>query len=305
MNINMLRDFDNDPGFYAAACAADPDSTSWTGATVYVSSDGGATYSNAFNVTAEATMGLATTILPDFLGGNIVDEISRVTISLTNGSLSSTTLQGLLTNTNACILGDEIFCFRDANLNDDSTYTLSGLLRGRRGSEYAMPTHAVGDRFVLVDLTKMVRVIQSTADIGIPKKYMAISSGMPMSSGTSRDFVNLGTGLKPYAPVQLGGGRDDGENVTLQWVRRSRISGEWRDNVDVPLGEDTEAYVVEIWDSAYANLKRTISGLSSPTTIYDASDQVTDFGSTQSVIYFRVYQLSATVGRGHSADGQI
>jgi hypothetical protein len=39
---------------------------------------------------------------------------------------------------NAAVLGDEILYFRDATLESDGTYTLRGLLRGRRGSEYAM-----------------------------------------------------------------------------------------------------------------------------------------------------------------------
>jgi hypothetical protein len=104
------------------------------------------------------------------------------------------------------VIGDEILFFRDATLETDGTYTLRGLLRGRRGSEYAMGTHAIGDRFVLVDAAKMVRVAQSTVDIGVEKLYKAVTSGMPLSSVAGRAFTNEGCGLKPYAPAQLGAG---------------------------------------------------------------------------------------------------
>ena len=45
-------------------------------------------------------------------------------------------------------------------------------------------------------------------------------------------------------------------------------------------------------------IKRTISGLGSPTTTYTAAQQVTDGGSTQSCIAWRVYHISDAVGRG-------
>jgi hypothetical protein len=302
VNINMLRDSDNDAGFYAAVCAADPTSTSWTGAAVYVSVDAGASYALAFNITTETTLGVTQTALPNFTGGNILDEVSSVTVALTHGTLSSTTLLSVLAGANACVIGDEILCFRDATLNTNGTYTLRGLLRGRRGSEYAMGSHVSGERFVLVDLTKMVRVAQNTSDIGIAKKYMAISSGMSMSSGIAKDFTNLGTGLKPYSPVQLGGGRNTAGDVILTWVRRNRISSEWRDGVDVPNSEASESYEVDILNGS--TVVRTLTS-TSPTVTYTVAQQTTDFGGAQTTVHFNVYQLSALVGRGHGANGSV
>lgn len=305
MNVNMLRDADNDAGFYAAICAADRTTTTWSGCTIHVSSDD-TSYTALQGHSVEAVMGTCLTALPDFLGGNIVDELSSVTVSLTNGSLSSTTAAGLLAGSNACVIGDEILYFRDALLESEGIYTLTGLLRGRRGSEYAMAGHAIGDRFILANVSTLARIVQSTADIGIAKYYKAVTIGGTAADVDGRAFTNAGTPLMPYAPVQLGGGRDASGNLTINWVRRNRISGEWRDSVDVPNSESSEAYVVEIYDgSGYATVKRTISGLSSPTTSYSAANQTTDFGSPQATVYFRVYQLSAVVGRGHAASGAV
>jgi hypothetical protein len=106
----------------------------------------------------------------------------------------------------------------------------------------------------------------------------------------------------PLAPAHVGGGRDASANIAGHWRRRSRIDQTWRDYVDVPLGEDAEAYIVEIYtDNTYATVKRTISGLTSEAFTYSAADQTTDFGSAQSTIYGKVYQISATVGRGFAA----
>jgi len=302
----MLRDADDDPGFYAAACAADPKATGWGGCTVFVSVDGGVTYASAFSIaTGEATMGKTTNVLGDFHGGNIPDELSSVNVLLSNGTLSSTNNTGLLAGVNMAVVGDEILYFRDATLETDGSYTLRGFLRGRRGSEYAMGSHAAADRFLLVDSSKFVRVAQSTADIGIAKKYKAVTNRMTLATAAAQDFTNQGTGLKPYAPVQLGGGRDASNNATLTWLRRGRVNAEWRDVVDVPLGESAEAYVVEIWDAAYATLKRTITGLTSPSASYSAAQQTADGITPGNPIHFRVCQLSATVGRGHPADGSI
>jgi hypothetical protein len=237
VNINMLRDADNDPGFYAAACAADPAAVSWPGCSVYASVDGGTTYTALFNIASESTMGRTTDALGNFFGGNIPDELNHVNVQLSNGTLSSTNNTGLLAGVNMAVIGDEILFFRDATLQGDGSYTLRGFLRGRRGSEYAMSGHSSSERFVLVDATKFVRVPQSTADIGIAKKYKPVTLGMTLATASAYDFTNEGTGLKPYAPVQLGGGRDASNNATLNWVRRGRMSGEWRDGVDVPLGE--------------------------------------------------------------------
>ena len=84
---------------------------------------------------------------------------------------------------------------------------------------------------------------------------------------------------------------------------RTRIGGDWRDNVDVPLAEESERYEVEIYSGM--TLKRTITGLTTPSTIYTAAQQVTDFGSTQSSVSVKVYQLSAAVGRGNAGIASI
>jgi hypothetical protein len=302
VNINMLRDIDDDPGFYAAACGL---ATGWKGAALYQSSDAGATYSMMASLTGNATIGTVSNVLGDFHSGNIPDELNTLTVVLAHGTLSSVPYLSFINGAQVAVVGSEIVCFRDAALNGDRSYTLRGLLRGQRGSEYAMGAHVAGERFVLLAPATVARVAASTAEIGLTRLYKAVTYGSSLAVTPAQSFTNEGMGLKPYAPVHLGGGRDAAGNVTLNWVRRSRVSGEWRDAVDVPLGETTEAYDVEIWDSTYTALKRTVTGINAPSTVYTAVQQAADFGAPQSTVYFRVYQLSSTVGRGHAASGSV
>ncbi|MET0155564.1 MAG: hypothetical protein ABW189_05615 [Rickettsiales bacterium] len=77
--------------------------------------------------------------------------------------------------------------------------------------------------------------------------------------------------------MHLAGERDGSGNLTITWIRRTRIGGEWADGADAPLSEETEAYEIDIMDGA---------------------DQTADFGSPQASVDVVVYQLSALVGRG-------
>jgi hypothetical protein len=302
VNINALRDSDNDPGFYAAVSSS---AGAWPGAVLYQSRDGGASYQALATLRARATMGRTVSALGSYSGGNTVDELNTVTVYIVYGTLASVTYAGLLEGINAALIGDEIVSFRTATLNPDGSYTLAGLLRGRRGTEAAISGHVTGERFVLLSAAALVRIAQLTDDIGKARLYKAVTSGTAINSTEAQTFTNAGAALKPYAPAQLGGGRLADGALLLSWVRRGRISGEWRDSVDVPLSEAAEAYEVEIWAADFAALKRTISGLGSAGATYAAADQVTDFGSVQAAVCVRVYQISATVGRGYPASAVI
>jgi len=102
-------------------------------------------------------------------------------------------------------------------------------------------------------------------------------------------------GLSPYEVIQC-----DTSSVNaweLNWIRRTRVSGEWRDYVEVSLGETLEKYEIEIWNASYTVLKRTLT-VYEPTATYTVADQILDFGVAQSTLYVKIYQISELVGRG-------
>jgi hypothetical protein len=110
--------------------------------------------------------------------------------------------------------------------------------------------------------------------------------------------------LRPLAPMAIAGTRSGGD-LTGTFIRRTRIGGDnsWRDGVtEVPLGEATEAYSIDILNGS--TIVRTIS-VTSPSFFYSATDQTTDFGSPQSAISVTIYQLSSVVGRGFPASATV
>lgn len=303
LDIPMLRDADNDAGFYVAANGWQ---TGWPGCVLFKSVDGGASYSEVSAITTAAPVGSATSVLADWAGGNRFDTANTVTVKLIgDGTLSSASELAIYNGTNGALLGNEIIQYTTATLNGDGSYTLSGLLRGRQGTEWAMPSHSVGDRFVALNTSSLQRVSAQTSEIGLARLYKAVTIGSTLAATNALSFTNTAIGLKPYAPVQLTGSRDGSNNLTINWIRRTRVGGAWLDRVDVPIGETSELYDVEIWDSTYSTLKRTFSSLTSATASYTAAQQTTDFGSVQNPVYCRVYQLSATVGRGTKLEGNV
>lgn len=282
----------------------------WTGATLYKSADNGSTYDAVLSSTTAASIGAASGALGDFSGGNIFDELNSVSIVMRSGGplVSYTELQ-VLNGAGLCVLGAagrwEVLQYKTATLTAANTYTLSGLLRGRRGTEWAMGLHQAFDTFVLASLTAWIRSNPGTAEIGLERIYKGVTSRSSVADASAQSFANTAVGLECYAPVQIGGGRNADGDVTINWIRRTRIGGEFRDYVDVPVSEASESYQVEIWDSDYTILKRTITSISSPTTTYSAADQITDGITPGDPVYVKIFQLSAVVGSGYEARGTI
>jgi hypothetical protein len=305
LDLPALRDQDNSLGFYIALAGS---TEIWGGAAIYSSIDGGATYLPVDSTSTPSTLGASLTALGDWAGPNIVDETNSVRVTVTAGVLSSGTLASMLNGGNLAALssgsGWEVFQFRTADFQSDGSYILRGLLRGRFGTEWAMTGHAIDDKFVLLNPATVRRVPLTSALLNIPVLYKVLGVGQSFGSVVPATITNRGIALKPYSPVILGGGRDSAGTVLLNWVRRTRIGGAWLDNSDVPLSEASEFYDVEIWSSGYTTLKRTVR-VSVQNMTYSDNDQIADFGSTQSTVYFKVFQISAVVGRGYEARGSI
>jgi len=298
----LPTDTSSNQGLLRIGVAAD--GANWNGAAIYRSDDGGEAGGNTFNVLAgmdgAATFGTIITNLP---AGPFEtwDTVNEVEVILTSGSLASVNELAVFNGTNAALIGDELVQFQNAELIGESTYKLTQLLRGRQGTEWAIDGHAAGDRFVLMTPALYTTAIANNL-IGRELFYKTVSVGNSLGNTGEEAFTYTGRNLKPFAPVHATANRDGSENLTIGWIRRSRVDGEWRDGVGIPLGEESEAYEVDILDGG--NVVRTIE-VTNPTASYSAAEQTTDFGSTQSSVDVKIYQLSAVVGRGYAAEATI
>ena len=297
LDIPLLRDVDNSPGFYLAVMGGE----GWTHCAVFTSLDD-LTYTQVTTLADQTAIGACTTTLGNWTGGNVFDETSTVTVNVgAIQQLASVTRAELLVSQslNAALVGSELIQYRTATLVSPGVYTLSGLLRGRRGTEWASTGHAASELFVALGTTGMRYLTLQSGDLGSARYYKVASAGQRLSDVTAQTITPLGVPLECYSPVNARANRDTTDTV-LTWTRRTRLSTRLTGAlaINAPLGETTESYEVEVWDATYTTLIRTITA-ASETATYTSAQQVTDFGSDQAVLYLNIYQLSATVGRGY------
>lgn len=306
MDLVLLRDGDDHKGWYLAAAPDTGDPDAWLGWNLLRSIDGGESYTLFLTGSTAALIGRATEALAAPRAWTTWDRVNTVTVRTLPGAPapSSSTEAAVLNGANLAVLGDEIINFVTVVDNGDGTYTLSTLLRGQRGSDKYIDTHALGDRFVLIEFPAKVSDV-TDPDLGLPRDYKTQSIGDSSIPASFRVFTEVGNRLRPLtaADPQLtdGGGGD----LALAWQRRSRVGGEndWADgSVAVPLGEASEAYQVDIYDGA--DVVRTVAS-STPAITYTSAQQTTDFGGGQTSLKIAIYQMSETVGRGFAFEATL
>ena len=291
---------------YAFACPYSP--TGWRGVTVFRSPDNTA-WDQIGVLTSPATWGVVTAAAGAPASPWTWDSTNTLTVRLTAGELDSATELEVLNwgNMAALIAPDgsaEIIQFATATENPDGTWTLSRLLRGRRGTEDLISSRAAGDAFVLLDDARLAFGDDTTAEAALRNFRAASIFETWMTANSQASKSARGRAEQPYAPAQVAGSRDMSGNLTITWLRRTRVGGEWLDGTGtVPLSEASEAYEVEILNGS--TVVRTITGLTSASASYSAANQTTDFGSAQSSVAVRVYQISNIVGRGIAAGATV
>lgn len=287
----------DDAGVYVAVCGY---FAGWRGATIYESVDGGTTFSSRLSISFPATMGTANDALPTG-PTTIWDEGNTLTISLDNGSLESRTEEAVYSGANAAFYGAagrwELIQFRNAALNMDGTYTLSGLLRGRRGTEWTVGLHEEGDRFVFVG-QGVARLTLDDEAVGQTRQYKAVSLGTLVQAAAAESVTLAGVALECYSPANIRATRSEDGSILIECSRRSRYSTAMPSGADVPLHEETEAYELDVLSGE--TVLRTLTSTDGSFE-YAVADQVEDFGNQAESFVVSVYQLSAEVGRGYPA----
>ncbi len=281
-DLPALRDDDFDSaGFYAIAGSY---GSEFRGGAIYKSIDD-ASYSAIQSMNVAGVIGYATTVLGDFTGGNVVDEVNSVTVRLydSDDTLSSITQPELLSDGGPVLIGNEIVQVQRWTLVAAQTYKGTGLLRGRKGTEQHMSTHAVNDRFWVLNPANVYRVSQQLAEVG-DAYYKGVASGTAVVDAATQEFENTAAALKPLSPVHLAKAPIS-SGYALQWVRRTRVGGVWANGTDVPLGESSEQYRVRVLDGTTEIESQTVT------------EPYAEVGNHPGLVV-EVCQLSATVGAG-------
>jgi hypothetical protein len=306
MDVPVVTNEQNEPCYLAAMYG---DLSGWTGGVLMTSVDGGTTWTEVESFDGPgATVGIATNTISAPSEYGVVDTRSQLEITIQNGELFSITEPEMFARGNMLAYGVdgrwEIIGARTITQISGANYRLGDMIRGRSGTEWAASLHEIGDTVVLLDSSDVALIKVDPAAIGASRLYRAVTYDRDISTATNIEFTYRAINLKPLAGHAGAGLRDA---TTLDWRisvrRRSRIIDEWRDYVDIDVGESPEAYQFDICeDDTYAVVKRTVNGelvTRGADYTYTAAEQIEDFGVEQNTVSYVAYMMSSVVGRGY------
>lgn len=197
---------------------------------------------------ARAVLGTAEEALPP-ASPLLFDRHRTVVIQLAAPDLALTgaTMRQLAQGANPALLGGEIIQFAHVQPLGGGRWKLSGLWRGRGGTEGAVGDHAAGEAFVLLDGTGLL--IDPSALGRVPPLTLA-AIGLADEAPVTAPILLRGIGERPLAPVHGQARLLAGGGLEVRWTRRARGAWDWPDEADTPLGESSEGYLASFGDAA-------------------------------------------------------
>lgn len=209
---------------------------SWRGCSVEISLDNGVSFEPVGTLSRPVAMGVALNALAE-ASPAVWDRRNQIEIEVISDAmwLESRPEPSVLSGANLALLGSEIIQFQTATPIGGRRFALSGLLRGRRGTEASVGSHAIGDRFLLLNTNDML-------PLQMPLEHLGTSAIVRAMGPGDLDWVVVDVrigdlAIQPLAPVHLSI-RRQGDEFRLNWIASSRAGFGWPDLGDVPTGEN-------------------------------------------------------------------
>lgn len=234
------------PRLAIAAAGAGP---GWRSAALLLSVDNGATWAAAGSTALPTVIGQVRAS-PGRAPAGLADHANHIDIVLAHADmmLADADDSALDAGANLAMVGNELIQFGHAEPLGEAGWRLSGLWRGRRGTESAIGTQRAGDRFVLlVSDAIAARDIAGIAPGGVVR---VLAQGVGDVDAVAAEAPITGISFAPPAPVHLSVEESGDGTAVVTWVRRSRIGWRWVDGIDAPLGEESERYRVTVTSEA-------------------------------------------------------
>ncbi len=265
-----------------------------------------ATSSNGFSlnkqIDAPAVLGVTQTMLTAWQAG-VWDHGPALRVRLSAGQMASVSEDDVLNGANVAAIGDgsienwEVFQFTTAQLVGPRTYDLTVRLRGQSGTDGVMPASwPVGSYFILLD-GAIPQLSLSASARGLTRFYRVgqADRGYSDPKVVSAELVFNGIGLRPYSVAQLYASGVRGASVSLNWIRRTRIEGDSWLGLDVPLGEDSELYQVQVHQGSTLLREEYAT---TPNWTYTPAMQLADGAGAGAGFSVAVAQVSTRFGPG-------
>jgi hypothetical protein len=301
----LVSDHASEVGFYHSVAPETP-GTGWKGAGGYTTNDG-STYSSLFSAPFRGSHGVTYNtngfgVLPtatDAAYGQW-DRTSSLDVQLDFGELSSNSEEYVVAGGNRLVVGSEIIGFRTATLLGTTAegrkqYRLTQLLRGCLDTRDFMSGHTSGERVIVLSTTTIGWKSLNPSLRGASKSYKIVPTAGLVDDATAYSFTTNGRSMKPYGPAYVEGSHATGGSWFVTF--RNRGTGQYRSLASYrPASVATNE--VDIMNGG--TVVRTLTGTES--VEYTQANQITDFGSDQSSITVRVYELDADGNRGNKTE---
>ena len=296
LRVLDLPAFDSDGGTSPRIWLAAGGGSAWRLARIEASLDDGQTYNEVGTLRRRSVVGVSAQPLQTGPADRW-DRVNSLFVTLTNTDdwLESASESSVLSGANLALVGRELIQFANVEPLGLGKFKLSGLLRGRYGTEECVSRHQAGEGFVLIDSTRMLRVDLGQLAIGTPITVRATGPLDTTATCTVQRLVIEGSNLVPFSPVSLIGRRDTDGTVHLRWTRRSRLGSNWVDGIDTPLGESNEQYRI----SVKSNTSLAQFTCSSENLTISSAEQATM--GVVGACSVEVAQISSLVGLGRTA----
>lgn len=289
------------PSAPVAVIAAAGAQAGWRSAELFIEDAATGGLSSIGSTAPPAIMG-SVAVMPEMaMSAALFDTASAVEVDLLRGDMTLTGADdaALLNGANAALLGSEVIQFGMAVQTGPSRWRLERLLRGRRGTEWAIGAHAAGERFLLLEEDSLVTLSPGQVQMGATLLIDAI--GIGDLTPVRAQAVLTGQAMLPLAPVHARA-EFEGDAWRLGWVRRSRNGWRWIDGADAPLGEEQERYRIAL---IHAGAVIRTAEVETPGWTYDAASIAADraAGAT-GVVIVEIRQIG-TYGAGRPALTQV
>ncbi len=238
--VPPLRMGDNlQPEIYAAATSA---SSVWRGAALYIQQGesllpiGPTNPRRAITGTLVGALGASQSLL--------VEANSAIEVQLPSSDLGfdGTDMNGIAAGYNRLLVGAEVLQYLEAEPVGNNRWKLTGLLRGRAGTEdYALVGHTEGASVTVLNnsLTPLGTFLAHSS-----KETIIAAIGATDPEAASAPLQNAKLSLRPPSPVHPRISYDQDGSLACYWTRRARGAWLWEDGADTPLVEEKELYTI-------------------------------------------------------------
>lgn len=283
----LLSDSHDDYGYYVVMGGG----AGWTRGRVEISDDG-VTFVRVIDQPYSAVMGDVTGTLAAGSTTGLDDTLDTTTVltvetlhsemefvSATDAELDSWKNFGAVVNDGVV----EYLQWKTATQVGPTTWQLTNLRRGRRGTDWAIGLHSSGAQFA--DLTNgdgVYRIVYGdTSEWGNEFTFRGVTLHQDEADADTQTFTNTGEGKRPFSPVNVEGSWDGSNNLTVTCDLRSRL---FAGGLGIDDNNETE------WEFfGSPNHTETVSG---DTVVFSAAEQTAAGATPGDTVTGRVRQTS-------------